>query len=263
MRIVGVLDLAAGRAVHAVGGHRDRYAPVTSVAGRRIEAGDALAVARTYLEQLEITELYVADLDAIHSRSRAPQLGTVPESQDGLVAALAALGVACWLDAGIRSVPQARHAVALGATNVVVGLETLPSYEALSEICVAVGPDAAAFSLDLRDGVPVVAAGFPSGDSAEVIAARAAACGATSIIAIDLARVGAGAGLDLALVGRLRAAVPDVTLLAGGGVGGREDLARLADAGCDGALVATALQDGRLSVGDVRAAQRRQPRTTR
>ena len=51
-------------------------------------------------------------------------------------------------------------------------------------------------------------------------------------------------------------AVPAVTLLAGGGVRGIEDLARLADAGCDGALVATAVHDGRLSSSHVAPARR-------
>ena len=83
------------------------------------------------------------------------------------------------------------------------------------------------------------------------------------MIVIDLMRVGTSVGLDLNLIRRLRAAVPAVTLLAGGGVRGKEDLSRLADTGCDGVLVATALHDGRLSAADVRAAQRRQPRTTR
>ncbi len=35
-----------------------------------------------------------------------------------------------------------------------------------------------------------------------------------------------------------------------------EDIARLADAGCDGVLVATALHDGRLGVAEVAAARR-------
>jgi uncharacterized protein related to proFAR isomerase len=45
---------------------------------------------------------------------------------------------------------------------------------------------------------------------------------------------------------RLRAAVPGVTLMAGGGVRDATDLDHLARAGCDGALVATALLSGRL-----------------
>jgi phosphoribosylformimino-5-aminoimidazole carboxamide ribotide isomerase len=253
MRIVGVLDLAAGLAVHAVAGDRRRYAPVTSVAGSRIDSGDPLAVAQVYLERLAITELYIADLDAIGSRGR---------SQDSLVAALVACGSPVWLDAGITSVAQARHARALGAASVVVGLETLTSYDALSEICAAAG-GGVAFSLDLRSGVPVLGPGLPAADSAEAVATRAVRCGVESIIVIDLARVGTGVGFDLELIGRLRAAVPSVRLLAGGGVRGRADLDRLADAGCDGALVATALHDGRLSADDIRAARQRQPRATR
>jgi phosphoribosylformimino-5-aminoimidazole carboxamide ribotide isomerase len=46
----------------------------------------------------------------------------------------------------------------------------------------------------------------------------------------------------------LREVLPGVMLLAGGGVRGPEDVTRLAEAGCDGVLVATALQDGRLTV---------------
>jgi uncharacterized protein related to proFAR isomerase len=65
MRLIGVLDLLAGRAVHARAGRRTRYAPVQAVAGSSIEAGDALALARAYMERLGLTELYAADLDAI------------------------------------------------------------------------------------------------------------------------------------------------------------------------------------------------------
>jgi phosphoribosylformimino-5-aminoimidazole carboxamide ribotide isomerase len=58
---------------------------------------------------------------------------------------------------------------------------------------------------------------------------------------IDLARVGTRIGLDVELLARVREAAPGLTLLAGGGVRGAEDLEKLAGAGCDGALVATAL----------------------
>jgi phosphoribosylformimino-5-aminoimidazole carboxamide ribotide isomerase len=50
---------------------------------------------------------------------------------------------------------------------------------------------------------------------------------------------------------RIGAAAPHVALFAGGGVRGPDDLARLADAGCDGALVATALHDGLLGAHEI------------
>jgi len=229
-----------------VAGRRDIY---EAVHGRPpYGPGDAVALARWYMGEAGVTELYAADLDAIANRP----------PQDTLVASLAALGAPLWLDAGIRSVSAARHALELAAAVVVVGLETMPSFDALADICASAGGDRVAFSLDLRNGEPIVAPGVQN-EPAHIVAGRAAGAGAGAIIVIDLARVGTGTGLDLAVIARVREAVPGLTLLAGGGVRGTEDLARLADAGCDGVLVATALQDGRLGAGDVAAARRLQP----
>jgi phosphoribosylformimino-5-aminoimidazole carboxamide ribotide isomerase len=248
LRVIGVLDLRSGRAVHARAGQRAAYRPVSSVTGIRIDPGDALALARAYIDRLGLVELYVADLDAI--------LGDTP--QQLLVARLATLGVSLWLDAGISSVDQAHGAVASGATHVIVGLETLSSFESLAEICTAVGAGSVAFSLDLRDREPVRS---PGGDpTAPAIAARAAAAGAAAMIVLDLARVGTGRGPDLDVIADIRQAAPDVILLAGGGVRGLKDLERLAETGCDGALVATALHDGRIGTDDVAAALKYKPR---
>jgi phosphoribosylformimino-5-aminoimidazole carboxamide ribotide isomerase len=244
MRILGVLDLLEGRAVHARGGDRRRYEPVRAVAGFAIESGDACALARIYRDCYHLIELYVADLDAI------ARCG----SQDEVVSGLAA-GGAVWLDAGVSSIAGAHHAFALGVSRAIIGLETLESWNALREIVPVVGAERVAFSLDLRNGEPLSRVALASGDAAAV-AARAVEAGIDSIIVIDLARVGAGAGLDLELIGRVRDAVPEATLLAGGGVREFEDVERLAGAGCDGVLVASALHDGRLSAADVAAAQR-------
>ena len=257
MRVIGVVDLLGGRAVHARAGRRDRYELVETVAGVVIEPGDAVALARIYLRHLGLTELYAADLDAILGRP----------AQDTLVASVAALGAPLWLDSGAASVADACHALELAAAVAVIGLETLPSYDKLAEICAAVGGDRAAFSLDLREGEPIVSSrvlNHPArNEPAHVVAERAADAGVGAVIVIDLARVGMGLGLDFGLVARVREAVPGLTLLAGGGVRGPEDIARLEDAGCDGVLVATALHDGRLGADEVAAAKRHQPRERR
>lgn len=245
MRIVGVLDLLRGRAVHARGGDREHYEPLRAVAGLAIEPGDAQALARAYRDRCGLDELYVADLDAI--------MGHAP--QDAYVSGLAAL-VSVWLDAGVSSVDRARHALRLGIAHVIVGLETLSSWETLREICVSIGGDRVAFSLDLRDGALMARNGGARAEPAHVVAAHAVEAGVDSIIVIDVKKVGTGAGLDLELIRSVRQAAPGVALLAGGGVRGIEDLQRLADVGCDGALVATALQRGTLGVPEIRAMQR-------
>ena len=233
-----------GRAVHARAGDREQYEPVRAVAGAALEPGDARVLARAYLERFGLTELYAADLDAIAGRA----------SQDQLVAELTRLGDV-WLDAGVSSVDRARHAIALGAAHVIVGLETLSSWDALGGICAAVGGQRVAFSLDLRDGEPLMRRDLARNEAPEGLASRAADAGVQSIIVIDLKKVGTGVGLDLVLIARVRETVPHVTLLAGGGVRGLEDIRSLAEVGCDGVLVATALHDGRLGAADVASAR--------
>ena len=253
MRVIGVIDLAGGIAVRARRGVRADYAPVESVAGRPI-GGDPIALARTYLDHLGVTELYAADLDAIAAiASGAGSCGTEGDRSPhhaivGNLSSMAPL----WLDAAISSPDDARRALDLGASRAIVGLETLASFDTLREICAAVGSERVAFSLDLRGGAPIAPRlDIPSGEPAH-LAARAADSGAGAVIVLDLARVGEATGPDMELIARVRAATPGRPLIVGGGIRGLEDLEGLAGAGCDGALVATALHDGQLGAGDVR-----------
>ena len=225
MRVIGVIDIRDGAAVHARGGVRECYEAI----------GDPRELARRYVDDCGVAELYVADLDAIESPAHAvrhPHVRTICEH------------AAVWLDAGVSSVIHAREAIALGAAHAVVGLETLSSFDVLTAICEAAGGDRVAFSLDLRHGRPL---GIGEGEHPAVLASRAVQCGASAIIVLDLARVGMRVGLDVELLKHVRDAARGVELIAGGGVRGQDDLDRLASIGCDGALVATALLDGTLS----------------
>ena len=230
MRIIGVIDLLAGQSVHAQGGCRRSYRSVRTVADVTIDGG-AAALAGFYVERCGLSDIYVADLDAIAG-------GT---EQDDPVRDIVRSGARVWLDAGVSTMVQAERALARGASQIVVGLETLPSFTALRGIVDVIGTDSVAFSLDLRDGRPMTTAAGLADLPADAIARQAVAAGAETMIVLDVARVGSGRGLDWPLVERVRHAVRDVTLLAGGGVRDPEDLQRLAAIGCDGALVATAL----------------------
>ena len=189
------------------------------------------------MNDLGARELYVADLDAI--------AGGFGAANRDVVTAIAAAGAPVWLDAGTSSVESARAALALSASTVVVGLETLTSFEALAEICAAVDGRRVAFSIDLRDGRPIA---LPNVDHANwpatVIADRAVGAGAGTVVVLDLARVGTSSGIDVDLMRAVRHAAPNVAVFAGGGVRGQSDLDQLRAVGCDGALVATALLSG-------------------
>jgi phosphoribosylformimino-5-aminoimidazole carboxamide ribotide isomerase len=213
VRVVGVIDLMAGAAVHAVRGERERYRPL----------GDPLALARRFGRD----ELYVADLDAIAGTG----------ANDAVVAALAR-EARVMVDAGVSEPERARALLGLGVHRVVVGTETLTDAAALDRL-----PDAV-LSVDLRDGRVLARDESLAGRPALEAVARLHRGGPLEVIVLDLSRVGTGTGPDLALIAEIHAAFPDLELLAGGGVRDAADLRALAAAGAAGALVGTALHRG-------------------
>jgi len=238
MRIVGVIDVRGGLAVHALGGRREEYVPIRLAAGERVD-GDAAALARVYVDRLGVPELYLADLDAIE--------GGIGALNAGPLGQVVALGVPVWVDAGVTTPAAANAVLEAGASAVIVGLETLPSLDPLAAISQASGRRRVAFSVDLRNGMPITLPGVEHARwSAAEIARSGAERGVGTVIVLDLARVGTGTGPDLELMTAIRRAVPHVALFAGGGVRSADDVDALARAGCDGALVATALLSGAL-----------------
>jgi phosphoribosylformimino-5-aminoimidazole carboxamide ribotide isomerase len=231
MRIIPVIDLRAGEAVHGSGGDRARYEPVSSVISP--SQGDALALAQAYAAVLRTSEMYVADLDAIGG-------GPVQSVMHQRLCRLSR----CWIDAGVRTEDDACALIDAGADRVVVGLETLPGFEVLRAIVRKLGADRVVFSLDLRDGAPLAHAEALRAMTPRELARRAVDAGAETVIVLDLTRVGSSGGADDVMMREMRAALPGVDLIAGGGVRHREDLNRLAAAGANGALVATALHRG-------------------
>ncbi len=234
MRIIPVMDLKGGHVVHAVGGRREEYLPVQSqlVASSRPEI-----VARAFRDQLGLHELYVADLDAIAGHEPAWDVYHT----------LGALELALMVDAGVRDVATARSVQASGVSGIVIGLETVGGPSLIGEVVDELGPDSIWFSLDLKNGLPLGnVASWPDA-SAEGIVSSVIAQGVTRLVVLDLAHVGErrGTGTEQ-LCGRLIARHPTLQIVAGGGIRDTDDLGRLAALGVSGALVATALHDGRI-----------------
>jgi len=119
----------------------------------------------------------------------------------------------------------------------------------LGEVVAAVGSARTAFSLDMRGGVPLGSVGEVRDPAA--LAVRAVELGASAVIVLDLARVGASVGIDRSVVSAVRRAVPHVELVIGGGIRHARDVAEAARLGCDGVLVGTALHAGTLSGGSI------------
>jgi phosphoribosylformimino-5-aminoimidazole carboxamide ribotide isomerase len=232
MRIVPVLDLKGGVVVHARRGQRDDYAPLRSPL---VDGDEPAAVARALCAVCRTSSLYVADLDA---------LAGAPVD----VAALASLAAVAepWVDAGATTSERAAALAGAGVARNVVGTESLGS-DVLGEPA-AVGRVAPlVLSVDLRDGRLISPRSELAGRGPAAAASVARALGVAELLVIDLARVGSRSGPPLRAVAQLARALPGVAIYAGGGVRDDDDLRALGSAGATGALVATALHEGRVT----------------
>lgn len=243
MELIPVLDLLDRQAVHARGGVREQYRPVQS-ALLPGHTGDATALAGVYRTRLGANRCYVADLEAI--RGGAPQLSLLRAlAEPGL-----GFGPGLMVDGGIASPSAARALVDAGATTVVVGLETLPGFEDLRAIVDAVGGERVVFSLDLLEGKPIRrrTGRIASQEAVSLeLGARAVEAGVSAVLVLDLAAVGTESGpRNLDLIGGLKRLLC-VPVYAGGGVRTTADLELLAEAGCDAALVGSALHSGAIT----------------
>ncbi len=229
MQILPVLDLKHGRAVRAIAGRRAEYQPLTGPAGSQ-----PLDVAHDYRDRFGLDALYLADLDAIAGA----------EPAWSVYASLHAAGFTLWLDAGVRHPEQADALAAFGVTRIIAGLETLAGPDALAAMATILA-DRLVFSLDLRDGEPIVAAWTWQGSTAGSIADEAIALGVRRLLVLDLSRIGRGEGTGTEpLLAAIHQAHPAVELLAGGGVRSRADLERLQQLGVSAVLLGSALQEG-------------------
>ena len=243
MQVIPVIDLLGGQVVRGLGGRRSEYRPIESKI-----AADArpATVARAFVEQFGFETAYVADLDAImHGKM------DVKSWQE-----IAAAGLELWLDAGTTSVVQVEEMKELVRqqyipARLIVGLESLASESELAGIVDLLGLESPIFSLDLKDGRPITR--IPSWHDLDpaAIAQAAVKMGIWDLIVLDLADVGASGGTRTLELCHLLWKQQQMRIIAGGGVRSTHDLQMMADAGCQNALVASALHDGRITAHDI------------
>lgn len=241
MQIVPVVDLKGGIVVHARRGMRAEYAPLHSPL---VDGCEPVAVAEALCAAARADTLYVADLDAI--------AGAPADVQS--LAAMAAVAE-LWVDAGATTREREAALAGAGVSRNVVGTESLRSAPADN----ADAPPRV-LSVDLRDGGLISPSPDLAGRDAAAAAPLATALNARELVVIDLARVGSGSGPPLDAVAQLAAALPALSIYAGGGVRDNDDLRALSQAGATGALVATALHEGRVTPSPMPHRRRRRAR---
>jgi phosphoribosylformimino-5-aminoimidazole carboxamide ribotide isomerase len=218
MDLILAVDLRCGLVVHGASGARETYRPLDWGLSSSAEP-------EAYLAALRPRYVYIADLDRIERTG----------DHTALIARLAPTVAACYVDAGFSSAAECR-----AATGFVPVLGTETAADALDDC------PAGVLSLDCRDGRVL-----PRGEDPVAFLERVSALAFAAHLYLDVGSVGTGRGLDPALLARVREAT-DRRLLYGGGVASTADLDLLADAGYDGAIVATAVHRGAIPLDAVR-----------
>jgi phosphoribosylformimino-5-aminoimidazole carboxamide ribotide isomerase len=234
MRLIPVIDLLNGRAVHAVRGDRVQYKPVRSLL---CASPQPLPLARAYRERLELDEIYVADLNAIQGRDHSSH-------RDVIAALVQWEKMKIILDAGTSDITDARRFLDLGVHKVIIGTETLQDWDLLSDLPARVDPDRLVLSLDFSSGKILSRCIRMASMSPSEVLRHLQSAGWEEIILLDIRGVGSRTGVNRALVSEMPARLPYLRFLVGGGIARADELIELESLGFAGVLVATALHCG-------------------
>jgi len=228
--VIPAIDVLDGRCVRLFEGRRERVT---------IEGGDPRsAAARFAAEGAEW--LHLVDLDGAFSGRPTP----------GLVEAVARAGVPVQVGGGLRHPTALDAALDAGAARVIAG--TAAAGPRLADYARRYGGKLIV-AVDAADG-RVVTDGWRAQTelTAAELARRCAAAGVRRLLVTSTRRDGSLAGPDLPLLEEvLEAGLP---VLAAGGIAELDDLRRVRELGCEGAVVGSALWSGRFTLAEALAA---------
>lgn len=222
IRCILACDLKGGLVVRGIKGDREHYRPIdeTSMVTKS-------SVPVEVIRALKPVETYIADLDRI--MGRGDNLAIIKELS-GMTRTMADTGVSDL--SGVKSAKRV-------ARYVVIGTETAP----LSLIRECGGRDIL-LSLDMKGGKMV--ASDPALRLSPLQALRSlndVELGA--VILLDIGRVGSMGGVDTRFIEEAVAASKH-DIIVGGGVRCMEDLDAVEKAGAAGAIIASAVHDGKV-----------------
>jgi len=231
VKLLPAIDLIGGQAVRLEEGRRDR---VTVFHDRPVELVSELA-------RDGADRLHVVDLDGAFAGS--------PQQHELIRKIVAASAIPVEVGGGIRDRAAIDAVLELGAQYVVLGTAAVRSPALVEEACRA-HPGRVIVAVDARDGIVAVDGWTASGGVTAVeLGQRAAGWGAAALLYTDVARDGLHVGPNVELTAQLARAV-SCEVIASGGVGSLDDLARLRDAGIAAVVVGRAIYDKRFTVAE-------------
>ena len=234
--LIPAVDIRGGRCVQLVQGD---YARET------VYGDDPVALARRWQAE-GATRLHVVDLDGAREGQRS--------NQSIVRRLLESVSIPVQVGGGIRSLVAARELLDEGADRVVIGTAAVEQLAELADWVEVLGPERLVVGVDARQG-RVQTHGWRSESSLEAptFCRALADAGVRRVLYTDIERDGTLAGPNVAAT-REVARDPRLRVLASGGISRVEHLRELAEAGVEGAIIGTALYDGRLRLQEALAA---------
>jgi phosphoribosylformimino-5-aminoimidazole carboxamide ribotide isomerase len=234
VRCIFVLDILNGAVVHAVRGERSRYEPIAGFS-QIVSTSEPLDI----LQALRPREVYIADLNLL--TGSGDNLAIIKE-----ISTLART----MADTGVSKAGDLDRLPA--SVSIILGTETaslqLIEWAARDHIArnrkVVVSIDMMKRKVLARD--PELA-----GQTPLQLLQKLSGLELEGVILLEMDKVGTSAGLDRQFLEEA-ASSSEHPLILGGGVKGEEDLKALEEVGFSGALVATAVHNGKIPVARVR-----------
>jgi len=238
LKVIPVIDVLNEIVVHAVRGIRAEYQPLQSVLTKSVEPSE---VAMAF-KNIGFTDLYIADLDAIIDCSiDFNTLKKISHETD----------IKLMVDAGLTSIERAQKLLDSGVSKLIIGTETLQKKSFVSDAVNLFATERVVISMDLKGNKILVKSGFDGCSDPFCLIVQFKEMGVSQMIVLDLLRVGSGEGVNVDFLKKV-IAEGGIDVYVGGGVRDINDLVELKNLGVAGALVATGLHTGKISIDQLK-----------
>jgi phosphoribosylformimino-5-aminoimidazole carboxamide ribotide isomerase len=234
MRIIPAIDLIDGKAVRLEKGDYAR---------KKVYNEDPLEVAKAF-EAVGLRYLHLVDLDG--AKAGRFQNWKVLERICGQT------GLAVDTGGGIKTDDDLRIVFESGAQQANIGSLAVKDREQMLAWLATYGGERLILSADVRDKL-VAVAGWQEQTELEVVAFIEGYQkeGIRTAVVTDIAKDGMLAGSSLDLYRELREALPDLDLVASGGVTSLQELEELQALGLGGAIIGKAIYEGRIGLEEL------------
>ena len=234
IEIIPAMDLMDGRCVRLTHGDFGR---------KTVYSDEPFEIAKCF-ESARIKRLHMVDLDGAESGSpkHLAVLADLAENTD----------LEIDFGGGIRSETDLRNVFDAGAAMANIGSIAVTDPEKFLGWVESYGSERILLGADVKDGM-IAIDGWQTETQIGIIdvLTRYAHHGVRNVFVTDIRSDGAMAGPAIDLYEQIVSALPDLRLIASGGVGTMQDVDELERIGCTGVIVGKAIYEGRITIEEV------------